>query len=76
VHNTEARTSKNPRHINLVNPDESLKGDKIVINYVETSEYYDIKATIFDIYFSEKIAEDLKNDLDPKTMVECTKRSD
>jgi hypothetical protein len=51
-------------------------GDEIAINYVETGETYDTKATNVDIYFFEKIAEDLQNDLDPKTMAECTKRSD
>jgi hypothetical protein len=60
----------------LGNYDESLMGDEIAINYVETGETYDTKATNVDIYFFEKIAEDLQNDLDPKTMAECTKRSD
>jgi hypothetical protein len=76
VHITEGGTSENPRHINLGNSDESLRSDEIAINYVETGETYDRKATNVNIYFSEKIAEDLQNDLDPKTMVECTKRSD
>jgi hypothetical protein len=66
VHITEARTSENPRHINLGNYDESLRGDEIAITYVETDETYDRKATNID----------LQNDLDPKTMAECTKRSD
>ena len=76
VHITEAGTSENPRHINLGNSDESLRNDEIAINYVETGETYDRKATNVDIYFSEQIAEDLQNDLDPKTMAECSKRSD
>jgi hypothetical protein len=66
VHIAKAGTSKNPRHINLGNPNELLKVDEIAINYVETDKTYDKKATIVDIYFSEKI-----DDLDPKTMVEC-----
>ncbi len=70
VHITEAGTSENPRHINLGNSDESLRIDEIAINYVETGETYDRKATNVDIYFSEQIAEDLQNDLDPKTMAE------
>jgi hypothetical protein len=57
VHIVEARTSENSRHINLENPNEFLKGDEIAINYVETGKTYDRKATIVDIYFSEKIAE-------------------
>jgi hypothetical protein len=76
VHIAEARTTENPRHINLGNFDESLKGDEIAINYVETGETNNRKATNLDIYFSEKIAEDLQNDLDPKTMSKCTQRSD
>jgi hypothetical protein len=76
VHVTEARTSKNSRHINFENSDEFLKGDEIAINYVETGETYDRKATIVDIYFSEKISDYLPNDLDLKAMVECKKRSD
>jgi hypothetical protein len=76
VHITEVGTSENPRHINLGNSDESLRSDEIAINYVETGETYDRKATNVDIYFSEQIAEDLRNDLDPKTIAECTKRSD
>jgi hypothetical protein len=59
VHITEAGTSENSRHINLGNFDESLGSDEIAINYVETGETYDRKATNVDIYFSEKIAEDL-----------------
>jgi hypothetical protein len=74
VHITKAGTSKNPRHIILRNPDD-FKGDEIAINYVETSKTYDRNTTIVDIYFSEKIVEDLQNDLDPKTMVDCKKRS-
>jgi hypothetical protein len=60
----------------LGNFDESLRGDEIAIKYVETRETYDRKATNVDICFSKKIAEDLQNDLNPKTMAECTKRSD
>jgi hypothetical protein len=75
VHIAEAGTSENPRHVSLGNHDESLKGDEIAINYIETVKTYDRKATIVDIYFSAKIVEDLHNDLDPKTMVECIKRS-
>ena len=56
----EAGTSVNPRHINLGNYDGSIRGDEIAINYVETGETYDRKATNVDIYFSEKIAK--KND--------------
>jgi hypothetical protein len=76
VHITETGTSKNPIHINLGNPDKFLRGDKIAINYDETGETYDRKSTIVDIYFSEKILDDLQSDLDPKTMVEGKKCSD
>jgi hypothetical protein len=57
-------------------PAESLKGDEIAIKYVKFGETYDRKATIVDIYLSEKIVEDLQNDLHPKSMVQYTKCSD
>ena len=49
VHIAETGTLENPRHINLENPDEFSKGDEIAINYVETGETYNRKATIVDI---------------------------
>jgi hypothetical protein len=43
----------------LGNLDEFLSGDEIAINYVETGKTYDRKDIIVDIYFSEKIVDDL-----------------
>jgi hypothetical protein len=58
-----------------VNQDECDRIIEHSTNYVETGEVYDRKTTNVDIYFAEKIA---KIDLDPepKTMIECKKRSD
>jgi len=74
--NTEAGTSEDPRSIVLGNHDESLRVDKIAINFVETGESYDRKSTIVDGYLSEHIANILQTDSDPKSMTECKKRSD
>jgi hypothetical protein len=51
--NTEARTSEDPRSIVSGSHDESLRVDKIAINFVETRESYNHKSIIVDIYFSE-----------------------
>jgi hypothetical protein len=55
--NTEAGTSEDPRSNVLGNHDDLLRVDEIGINYIETGESYDRKATVVDIYFSEQIAE-------------------
>ena len=74
--NTEAGTSEGPRSIVLGNHDDLLRVDEIAINYIGTGESYDRNATTVDIFFSEQIAETLQSDPDPKSMVECKKRSD
>jgi hypothetical protein len=74
--NNEAGTSKDPRSIILGNNYESLRVDKIAINFVETKESYDRKSTIVVCYLSEQIANILKIDLDPKSLKECKKRHD
>ena len=58
-----------------VNHDECERIIDNSTNYVETGKVYDRKTTNVDIYFAEKIA---KIDLDPepKTLIECKKRSD
>ena len=73
--NTEAGTSEDPRSIVLGNNDESLRVDKITINFVETGESYDRKSTIVDCYLSEQIANILQTNSDSKSMIECEKRS-
>jgi hypothetical protein len=74
--NTEAGTSKDPRSIVLGSHDESLRVDKIAINFTETGESYNRKSIIVDIYFSEQIANILLTDSDRKSMAECKKRLD
>jgi hypothetical protein len=60
----------------LGNHHESIRVDKIAINYVEIGETFDRNATVADSYFAEKIVESLQHDPDPKSMVECMQRSD
>ena len=74
--NADAGTSEHPDSIVLGN-DESHKGVKeISINYIDSGESDDRKTTVVNIYFSAAITEIFLNDLDPKTMAECKKRSD
>jgi hypothetical protein len=74
--NTEVGTSKDPRSIISESHDESLRVDKIFINFIETRESYDRKSIIANIYFSKQIANILQTDSDPKSMTECKKHSD
>lgn len=53
VHNAETRNSEDHRHIVLGNHNESIRVDEIAINYSETGESFDRRATIVDINFSE-----------------------
>ena len=74
--NNEDGISENPRSIVLGSHDESLRVDKIAINFIETGESYNRKSIIVDIYFSKQIANILQTDLAPKSMIECKKGSD
>ena len=74
--NIDTGTSEHHNSIVMGNHDESEKVDEISINYIDSEESFDQKTTIVDTYFSSKIANDLHNDPDPKTTVECRKRSD
>jgi hypothetical protein len=74
--NTEVGTSKDPRSIISESHDESLRVDKIFINFIETRESYDRKSIIANIYFSKQIVNILQTDSDPKSMTECKKHSD
>jgi hypothetical protein len=60
---------------NSVDLDETERIEEISTNYAETGVTYERKTTNVDIYFAEKIA---KIDLDPepKSILECKKRSD
>ena len=69
-------TSEHPDSIVLGNHEESLGVQEISINYVDSGESFDRKTTTVDIYFAEKIADTLLTDHDPRSIVECQKRSD
>jgi hypothetical protein len=73
---TDVGTSKCLDATILGDEDASQRVHEISINYLESGESYDRKTTIIDINFFTMIAKILKNDLDPKTMVECKKCSD
>jgi hypothetical protein len=60
----------------LGNHEASNGIEEISINYASSRKVYDHNTTIADLCFSTIIAESLLNDLDPKTMAECKKRSD
>jgi hypothetical protein len=56
---------------------ETSKGiEEISINYTSSGKVYDHNTTIADLCFSTIIVENFLNDLDPKSMAECKKRSD
>jgi hypothetical protein len=74
--NYEAGTSNDQRSIVLGNHNDLSRVDEITINYIETGEYFERSNTVVNILFSKQIAEVLLSDLDPKSMVECKKRSD
>ena len=71
-----AGTSEHLDSIVLGNNEESLGVQEISINYVDSGESFDRKSTTVDIYFAEKIADILITDHDPKSIVECQRRSD
>jgi len=60
----------------LGNTEPSTGIQEISINYVDYGESFDHKTTIVDIFFASSVAETIQNDPDPKSMVECKKRSD
>jgi hypothetical protein len=72
----ETRTSKIPDNFVLGNHEASKGIEKISINYTSSGKIYDHNTTIVDLCFSTIIAGSFLNDADPKTMVECKKRSD
>ena len=71
-----AGTSEHPYSTVLGNHEESLGVQEISINYVDSGESFDRKTTTVDIYFAEKIADTLITDHDPRSIVECQRRSD
>jgi hypothetical protein len=55
---------------------ETSKGiEEIFINYTSSEKVYDCNTTIVDLCFSTIITKNFQNDPDPKTMIECKKRS-
>ena len=76
VHNAETRNSEDHRHIVSGDHNESIRVDEIAINYSETGESFDRRATIVDTNFSEQIADCLQVDPEPRSIKECQKRSD
>ncbi|XP_066311020.1 uncharacterized mitochondrial protein AtMg00820-like [Miscanthus floridulus] len=74
--NSDLGISKHPDSIVLGNVESNNGVKEISINYIDSGESYDRKTTVVDMYFSAAIAEIFLNDLDPKTMAECKKRSD
>ena len=59
---SDAGTSECPDGVVLGNDEPSRGIQEISINYLDTGETYDRKATVVDIYFSESIAENLHKD--------------
>jgi hypothetical protein len=71
----ETRIPEIPDNRILGNHEASKGIEEIYINYTSSGEVYDRNTTIANIFFSIVIAKNVLNDSDPKTMVECKKRS-
>jgi hypothetical protein len=69
-------TLENPDDLVLGNHEISTGIQEISINYTSSGEMYDRSTTIVNTCFSTIIAKNLFADPDPKTMVECKRRSD
>jgi len=70
---SDAGTSEHPDGVVLGNDELSRGLQEISINYLDTGETYDRKATIVDIYFFKSIAENLHKDLEHKSIAECNR---
>jgi hypothetical protein len=69
--------SERPHSVVLGNHDEWVDDHgEISTNYMESGESYHKKTTVVDIYFASKIADSLDPNPEPKSMIECRKRSD
>jgi hypothetical protein len=74
----EYRMGRSERHHSVVsgNHDEWVDDhEEIATNYVESRESYHRKTIVVDIYFASKIADSMDPDPEPKSMIECRKRS-
>jgi hypothetical protein len=68
---------EHPHSVVLGNHDEWVDNhEEIATNYVELGESYHRKTIVVIIYFASKIADSLDPDPEPKSMIECRKRSD
>ena len=68
--------SERPSSIVMGNQDEREDDhEEIATNYVESGESYNRKTTVVDIYFASKIADSMDLDPEPKSIIECRKRS-
>lgn len=76
VLHTVAGTSEHADSCVLGNHEESPRVQEISTNYIDSGESFNRKSTIIDNYFSTTIENTLLNDHDPRTIVECEKRSD
>jgi hypothetical protein len=74
--NKNASTSENPDTVILGNHEESIGIEEISINYTSFKEVYDHSTIIVNSSFSAIIVESVLADPDPKTVVECKRRSD
>ena len=72
--NLETGEMENPDSLVLGNHEESQR--EISIHYANSGETHDRITTIISENFSAMVADNLLNDPEPKTMVECQKRSD
>jgi hypothetical protein len=69
-------TLERPNAVVLGNTDPPTRVHEMSINYVDSGESFDRKTTIIDIYFASSVVDTIQNDPDPKSMVDCKKRSD
>jgi hypothetical protein len=69
------RTSKISDNLVLGNHEASKGIEENFINYTSSEKVYDCNTIIADLCFTTIIAKKFLNDLDPKTMTECKKRS-
>jgi hypothetical protein len=70
---------RSERHHSVVsgNHDEWVDDhEDIATNYVESGESYHRKTTVVDIYFASKIVDSMDPNPEPKSKIECRKRSD
>jgi hypothetical protein len=75
VHTLAGTSEHLDSHV-LGNHEEPSRVHEISTNYINSGESFNRKSMIVDTYFSATIADTLLNDHDPRTIVECEKRSD